>query len=924
MMSATSLSRDARAVGNGDLDAAGAFPAVACAPAGVLRSEHASTQASAAQNFFRSMNLVDAYGEFMGGCSKGEEAVRDVDSDCDTLPDACDPCPYQPDGAYRTTGRFGAPFADASGALVDDDGDGVPNVCDDCPSTPNPLVSVPGPAGGPRARLPPVACGAANVAVTAHLEQADADADGLGDACDRCELLDPVCCTTDADCNPRADRGTKCRPTPQGVAWGPIVIGGAGGHPCQGGSMCEASLDSDTDGVGDRCDRCPRQWDPTQADGDGIGDACDTCPAFSDASLGGLVACPVPVPGQAPSIAASDLGCVLQTKNPAAACVRLDDGSGACSFGKDADQDGVGDLCDNCRVTPNTDQANCNYHIEEKLGVAFPFVGDMCDREPCARVVADSFSQGAGTGGPPADQWVTLRLDPILLPSGAPGAYPTSPFVAPRVDLGLRACDCMMAPGTTGSAADLASGCSGTCPFEPGDFGSSVSWQPIDVVPSTETADPPAGTNLPPGTFLTDSIYPKRPLSTPDAPSGRPSFVAWDVSRFPGAHVLGTTNDYCTAGYGLTGVMWTSAQQLTSIPAANTVDQLGHHYAGGTLGWPMKCHPGAPTGLAPCFLCGDACPSCNMKELGFLTIAEMEQPGYDPPAYVWGIDGAQRFVEQVDDGVRLAISATGAALLTPTDGFAHRGELLGALVTGGSAPARIAGLALCGGRLSLSGGVIVSPPDGAAAARAGALGAGPPALVDAGVVLSSRERSLFVVGGRASDGVASSSLWQYPLDSEAWHEAKLSGATPGAVLAAVFRSEDRSFYVIDEAKIGPLPLARLLRVSLDDLRVTVMGAWPRLRRFEQTYLSVAEDGELLLASTGGRGNHGRTWLAKLAVGGRHVDLRWVRQERGRLGATPVLSRRGLTAWFEQGVGRFVDAGDLAPRGPGSHTLGDCF
>ena len=39
---------------------------------------------------------------------------------------------------------------------------------------------------------------------------------------------------------------------------------------------------------------------------------------------------------------------------------------------------------------------------------------------------------------------------------------------------------------------------------------------------------------------------------------------------------------------------------------------------------------------------------------------------------------------------------------------------------------------------------------------------------------------------------------------------------------------------------------------------------------------------------------------------------------------PMLSNRVLTAHYEGGVARFVNAGDLVPRGRSPHDIGDCF
>lgn len=109
--------------------------------------------------------------------------------------------------------------------LIDDDGDNDGLIIDNCPTVYNP-------------------------------DQANADSDGLGDACDSC---------TDPDNDGFASPGYSASIC--GIDNCPTVA-----NPSQ--------LDSDSDGLGQSCDNCPLVANANQLDGDGdsVGDLCDNCP----------------------------------------------------------------------------------------------------------------------------------------------------------------------------------------------------------------------------------------------------------------------------------------------------------------------------------------------------------------------------------------------------------------------------------------------------------------------------------------------------------------------------------------------------------------------------------------------------------------------------------------------------------------------
>ena len=120
---------------------------------------------------------------------------------------------------------------------VDQDSDGIPDVHDNCPNV-------------------------------ANANQADADQDGLGDACENATG------TSDYDGDGVADHSDNC----------PLVANADqrdsdGDHV---GDACDATQfdDTDHDNVSNIVDNCPTVPNPDQRDsnGNGIGDACDTSP----------------------------------------------------------------------------------------------------------------------------------------------------------------------------------------------------------------------------------------------------------------------------------------------------------------------------------------------------------------------------------------------------------------------------------------------------------------------------------------------------------------------------------------------------------------------------------------------------------------------------------------------------------------------
>ncbi|MBP1611991.1 MAG: cartilage oligomeric matrix protein, partial [Acidobacteria bacterium] len=139
--------------------------------------------------------------------------------------------------------------------------------------------------------------------------------------------------------------------------------------------------DADADGIADLLDVCPEVSDPAQADRDrdAVGDLCDACPqdAANDADADGFCA----GADNCPAVANADQ-----------ADADLDGSGDACDAcpldaANDVDTDGVCGGGDNCPAVPNADQANADGDP----------LGDACDcapADPAAFAAPDTVAAG--------------------------------------------------------------------------------------------------------------------------------------------------------------------------------------------------------------------------------------------------------------------------------------------------------------------------------------------------------------------------------------------------------------------------------------------------------------------------------------------------------------------------------------------------
>jgi subtilisin-like proprotein convertase family protein len=219
----------------------------------------------------------DSCNPLTGQCVHTLHVCNDNDP-CTT--DTCSPgsgCVFTPtdtDNDGHPDCQDNCPFV-ANPDQADADSDSIGDACDICTDTDSDGFGNPG--------FPANTCPTDNCPTVANSGQEDADGDGIGDACDTC---------TDTDGDGFGNPGFPANTCPADNC---PTVANASQVDADGdgiGDACDSCTDTDGDGFGNpgfpanTCpnDNCPTVANPNQldSDGDGVGNACDNCPFVSN------------------------------------------------------------------------------------------------------------------------------------------------------------------------------------------------------------------------------------------------------------------------------------------------------------------------------------------------------------------------------------------------------------------------------------------------------------------------------------------------------------------------------------------------------------------------------------------------------------------------------------------------------------------
>ena len=200
-------------------------------------------------------------------------------------------------------------------------------------------------------------------------------------------------------------------------------------------------------------------------------------------------------------------------------------------------------------------------------------------------------------------------------------------------------------------------------------------------------------------------------------------------------------------------------------------------------------------------------------------------------------------------------------------------------------------------------------------------------------VLSATQQAVYVLGGNLTkDGGQSAEIWRYGVPVDNWMLLPAPhGVTLGKVLAAVYRQQDRSLYVLDEpATTGARchhqpPSVRMLRISTDSMNATELGLWPQTQLGNSVFLTAGSASEIVVLSGS---THPSGFFGVVAnVQGNYLAVSRTFQGSGVPQRGASLTDRGITVPIASSTKGFTNVfiPNTSPYNPHQHGgIGGCF
>ncbi len=895
-------------------------------PRGSIRSTSTS-RTSGNQAFLQEHILDKSKTHFVGQCNPGDPnpwndpKLENTDKDKDGMPDACDPCPFDP---YSDPQEDFDPNDYGANGATDADHDGVPDACDNCP-----------PSLCERRGLPASDC--YNPYPAKFGPQADFDGDTIGDVCDTCPT------TPNASANyylPGLD-------------------------------------DPDNDGVGAACDNCNKRnpVQPCTSDAD-----CKYSPGDKNGfclQIGKYGKCD-DADGWACALNKGNAGC-----RDGVTCEDLGDNYGRCSQQlDDVNHNGVGGECDSCdSVQGNTILANSN-DIRESIEGAKPPLGDQCDPVPLystRMVIAPTEVSGFGGTTRPFAAYDPTERTRFTATAGIGHDETMGGAIPPALTLkvGFRWTNCYD-PNDPSNPWDL-----DTCIKKHATENPTTGYNPppgvqttfVHVTTQTYPYDSTqtSGHNVFPGTGSDQTI--QRTFTTSISQDdewhpygsqevhrvGEIENVLWDQATdiasgsFPTFLVTGDKTPHTV------GALWSHVED-NGVDYASGRDQdfydgkkgisnggLRDNYAYVTTPavehtLPIKltcvnapCYPRwsahmlvspAQSIISPASLvatspaeglltCNGGCSVVGPTGTADVTsaiVSPLDQDIQDP---------AFEFVPAVERGYEVLRTGTASpgvmSVMMPRDWV------------NGSVPESVV---FDGRRVSLRGYMIER---GAAAGVASpqAAPAGPASRTAPIYTLSLKQSALYMLGGTLPSGQPARDIWRYDLLGQAWDEvvsavnSSLDSSAPFDVLAASYDPSQNQLAYVDQTSTldqhgHATTVARLVVVGTAPLSPRVALVLPRNGRIGRVFLTARGNGTWVLTAELGRGS-AHAWIAYDFALDQDGNLTWDGWQTGQgaIVQQPLNSSNGVFLPVNHDGGtRFVrlEPGDFEHSGGKWDTL----